>query len=222
MARLTREESRQLTREKLRRSALAEFAQSGVGGASIDRISEAAGFSRGAFYANYSGKEDLLLDLMRERSEAEISRWSSFIDGTTSMDEVYRLMAEQFRQFVLLDEHGTFLVEAQLHAKRNPEFAAHFHQFRTGVERSSQAVMAAMFAKAGRRPPAPMAVVAAALNSLVTGVTLDIDPQKLAAEQIELFMRSVIELGTPLTLDTTDETIDVTPEITDATDEAQD
>lgn len=197
MARLTREESRQLTREKLRQSALQEFALSGFGGASIDRISEAAGFSRGAFYANYSSKEELLLDLMRERSAAEIARWRSFLSDSASMDEVYSQMAAQCRQFILEGEWGTFLVEAQLHAKRNPAFGKQLREYRDDVDRSTMAVIEAMFTKARRRLPAPVDVIAATLNSTVTGVSL-CTGNVAATEQIVLCIRSMIELGEPL------------------------
>jgi hypothetical protein len=55
MSRLSREQSRDLTQHKPRQSPLSEFATSGFAGASFDRIAEAAGFSRGAFYAIYKG-----------------------------------------------------------------------------------------------------------------------------------------------------------------------
>ena len=63
MARMSRQESRDLTRLRLREAARAEFSRYGVAGASIDRITEEAGYSRGAFYSNYGSKLDLALEL---------------------------------------------------------------------------------------------------------------------------------------------------------------
>lgn len=61
MARLSREQSRQRTRGALLRSARVEFIERGYAAASVERIAERAGFSRGAFYANFADKADLFL-----------------------------------------------------------------------------------------------------------------------------------------------------------------
>jgi AcrR family transcriptional regulator len=62
--RLTREQSRAHTRERLLDAARSVFARSGFHGASVDEIASEAGFSTGALYSNFDGKEDLFLELM--------------------------------------------------------------------------------------------------------------------------------------------------------------
>ena len=62
--RLTREESRAVTREKLLASAYEVMAREGYEGASIDRIAEEAGFSKGAFYSNFESKDEIFLELL--------------------------------------------------------------------------------------------------------------------------------------------------------------
>jgi len=50
------------------RSAAARvFARQGLHGASVEAVSEEAGFSRGALYSNFESKEDLFLALYKER-----------------------------------------------------------------------------------------------------------------------------------------------------------
>jgi AcrR family transcriptional regulator len=63
MPRLTREERRALTRERLLAAAAKVFAGEGFGGSTIDRIVGEAGFTKGAFYSNFSSKEDIFLQL---------------------------------------------------------------------------------------------------------------------------------------------------------------
>src|SRR5882724_7749933 len=72
-ARLTREQSKANTRERLLAAARSAFAESGFHGASVDEIASRAGFSTGALYSNFDGKEDLFLVLM-EREIEEHSR----------------------------------------------------------------------------------------------------------------------------------------------------
>ncbi|MFV0433810.1 MAG: TetR/AcrR family transcriptional regulator [Leucobacter sp.] len=60
---------RQATRERLLDAAIEVFAEAGLQGASVAQVSKRAGFTRGAFYSNFSDKEELFLAaLSREYS----------------------------------------------------------------------------------------------------------------------------------------------------------
>src|ERR1700681_2373300 len=72
-ARMTREQSKANTRERLLGAARSVFASSGFHGASVEEIATMAGFSTGALYSNFDGKEDLFLVLM-EREIDEHAR----------------------------------------------------------------------------------------------------------------------------------------------------
>ena len=72
-SRMTREQSRAHTRDRLLAAARSVFARSGFHGASVEEIASEAGFSTGALYSNFGGKEDLFLVLM-EREIAEHAR----------------------------------------------------------------------------------------------------------------------------------------------------
>ncbi len=72
-ARMTREQTRAQTRGRLLAAARETFARNGFHGASVDEIATAAGYSTGALYSNFDGKEDLFLTLM-EREIAEHAR----------------------------------------------------------------------------------------------------------------------------------------------------
>ena len=67
---MTREQSRAQTRERLLDAARSVFARSGFHGASVEEIASEAGYSTGALYSNFEGKEDLFLELM----EREIAK----------------------------------------------------------------------------------------------------------------------------------------------------
>ena len=62
-----RRQSREQTRAELLDAAARVFADRGYDGASVEAVSEAAGFSTGAVYSNFKGKEDLFLALYEER-----------------------------------------------------------------------------------------------------------------------------------------------------------
>jgi AcrR family transcriptional regulator len=74
--RLTREESRAQTRERLVEAAFQLFAREGIESVSIDRIAEEAGYSRGAFYSNFETKEDLIAAVIERdwrQSQADVA-----------------------------------------------------------------------------------------------------------------------------------------------------
>jgi AcrR family transcriptional regulator len=68
--RLTREESRALTRSRVLAAAGDVFAERGFHAASLEDVAERAGYSIGAVYSNFRSKDDLFLSLMTERLRA--------------------------------------------------------------------------------------------------------------------------------------------------------
>jgi AcrR family transcriptional regulator len=62
---IDRFEQRKLTRAKLIEAALQLFSTSGYDHATVDDISQAAGYSKGAYYFHFSTKDDILLELLR-------------------------------------------------------------------------------------------------------------------------------------------------------------
>jgi AcrR family transcriptional regulator len=62
----TQEERRRLTRQRLLEAAAAVFARRGFAAASVEEIAKEAGYSTGAIYWHFSGKEDLFLAMAAE------------------------------------------------------------------------------------------------------------------------------------------------------------
>jgi AcrR family transcriptional regulator len=85
--RLTREQSREQTRERLLLAARAVFARSGFHGASVEEIASEAGFSTGALYSNFDGKEDLFLVLMDREIEKHASEIADAVRARASVAE---------------------------------------------------------------------------------------------------------------------------------------
>ena len=65
---------RQKTRARLLDAAFDVFAEHGVRAASVEMITEAAGFTRGAFYSNFSTKEELFFALMEREKTMRIEQ----------------------------------------------------------------------------------------------------------------------------------------------------
>ncbi len=86
----SRFEQRKLTRAKLIEAAQQLFSTSGYEHATVDDISHAAGYSKGAYYFHFSTKDDILLELLRMWTE---SRTAALAEG-----EVDRMSPDELRE----------------------------------------------------------------------------------------------------------------------------
>ncbi|AUI59771.1 TetR/AcrR family transcriptional regulator [Amycolatopsis sp. BJA-103] len=70
------------TRRRLIDAAYEAFSERGIRDTPVELICERAGFTRGAFYSNFSSKEDLFLTLFQEETAVRLER---FHDATESV-----------------------------------------------------------------------------------------------------------------------------------------
>src|SRR5271165_3792411 len=132
---MTREQSRANTRDRLLRAARGVFARSGFHGASVEEIAAEAGFSTGALYSNFTGKEDLFLVLMereidehaREISEAVRAR-ASIAERAAGGAQQWMTMIEREPDVLLL--FMEFWAYGVRDARVRPKVAARFAQMR--------------------------------------------------------------------------------------------
>jgi len=96
MERLTRKQKQAHTRECLMHSAARVFARRGLQQASIDEVAEEAGFTKGAFYANFKSKEELFLAMLDERFAKRIEDIEDVIAGEGTPAEKAKRAGDQF------------------------------------------------------------------------------------------------------------------------------
>src|ERR1700758_5426452 len=128
MSRVRIRPTRDDTRDKLFDAAASVFEEQGIGGASIEAIAAAAGFTRGAFYSNFKSKEELIIAMLEDHVEQSIRRnldllaqhknLDDFIDALKTMD---RSRQDPLGRSPLLHmEMILFVARAE---KRRPELA---------------------------------------------------------------------------------------------------
>ncbi|MBE1574335.1 TetR/AcrR family transcriptional regulator [Amycolatopsis roodepoortensis] len=117
--------TRPRTVANLMTSARELFIRHGYHATSISDICGHAGLTRGAFYSNYRGKEQLFLalyDVESDRILADLDAAASKLeDGVNPVQQILSYLAVHRR-----DDRQWFLVsmEFTLHAARNPDLAA--------------------------------------------------------------------------------------------------
>ncbi|MFT4181600.1 MAG: TetR/AcrR family transcriptional regulator [Rhizobium sp.] len=119
MARLTREQSQALTREKLLASAYEVVARDGYDGATIERIAEEAGFSKGAFYSNFSSKEEIVLQLLERNAGGDVIELGKLLSGYEDPYEIIDALAEWSSNRASEQRWGILAIELLRRARRD-------------------------------------------------------------------------------------------------------
>lgn len=170
--RLTREESRAQTRERLLEAARRMFARGGFGGASVDLISAEAGYSKGAFYGHFETKEAIFLELLSRHMAAEAEQLTRIIDSGRTSGDILDSLDVWLEQMNDDADWALLAMELQLQARRSDGFAQEYDALYTRHRDRLGELVERLFALSGKTPPAPPSDLAAALMALGHGLVL--------------------------------------------------
>ncbi|WP_231905110.1 MULTISPECIES: TetR/AcrR family transcriptional regulator [Streptomycetaceae] len=171
--RLTREESRRRTREELVAAAAGLFAERGVGGTSVEQIAERAGYSRGAFYGNFGDKNELVLELLRQRTVQELHEVREMAREAGSFEEMLQLLHEWNRARARHQPQWLSLrLELFLHALRNPELRPLLAERERLVREAIGESVVRELARRGVAPPADPRLLALIVHCLEDGLLI--------------------------------------------------
>jgi AcrR family transcriptional regulator len=119
-------------RDELLSAALQIFARRGYRQAGVDEIAAAAGYSKGALYWHFAGKEELLLTLLEERVDRPMRELVALLesapperDMSVEATEEFARQLGQEREVMLLDREYWSL------AIRDPELRARYAERQT-------------------------------------------------------------------------------------------
>jgi AcrR family transcriptional regulator len=120
---LSRKQKQAKTRSALLRSAAKLICRKGITEASVEDVSKDAGYTKGAFYANFKNKEEMFLVMLDERFAQELERLEAHLPGQGAPAEEVRESAEDFLRFIRSDpEWPRLYFEFVVYAARNPDF----------------------------------------------------------------------------------------------------
>lgn len=185
--RLTREQSKDQTRERLLDAAQAIFMKKGFVAASVEDIAAAAGYTRGAFYSNFRSKSELFLELLRRDHEVMQAGLQAIFANAASREEMEERVLCYYSN--LHRENKCFLlwVEAKLLAVRDGRFRMRFNAFMHEKLEQLSAYIREFSARVGTPMLMPPETLAIGLMGLCDGVQFfyTVDPQNVPAEMAE-------------------------------------
>ena len=122
---MTRKETQRLTKDRLLAAAHSAIVSEGVAALSIRNICGAAGHSQGAFYSNFDGKKDLLVEVMEAHIHDEVAMLRDLVRRSEGEDieTTLRALAHRLAKLATEPRWSLLSIELQLHARRDPSFA---------------------------------------------------------------------------------------------------
>jgi AcrR family transcriptional regulator len=185
MSRLTRKEKQAQTRSCLMKSAAKVFARRGLQSASIDEVAEDAGYTKGAFYANFKNKEELFLAMLDERFAERLEEMEAVLSSDADMEDQAQQAGGDFTRYLTADpEWQRLFSEFPAYAARDDAFREELvTRYRALRERIAEG-LELQADKLGLAAPIPLEQVALMTLAMAHGVAIEklLEPDAVSDE----------------------------------------
>jgi AcrR family transcriptional regulator len=191
---MSRKETQQQTRERLLAAAAKVFARRGYHRATVDEIASEAGFTIGALYSNFAGKEELFLALADRQVEERVAEVSAMGDAAVG-DKPNQDAAEQLRAFLERDPEWPLLFyEFWSLSVRNPELQGELAERRDAIRDALAETLERVAKRHGFKLRFPAPVLATAIAASLNGLAFEraADPDALPDEVFAEFVTAVL------------------------------
>lgn len=195
MPRLSRAESQARTRDQLVTTAKELFLRDGYATTSLERVADAAGYSKGAVYSNFRNKDELCLAVLDRIHEDQVAILASEMRPAMTLEQ--RLAAFQaWAERSIGDPQWTSLeVEFATNVQRDQRLRGELAKRDETVRGMIAGLIASSAEEFGIHPPMPAEHIATALLSLGIGLGVQraIDPSipvDVLTDTIRVFLRA--------------------------------
>jgi AcrR family transcriptional regulator len=177
--RRTRSDSKVRTRTDLLAAAREVFLKRGFHAATLDEIAEEAGYTKGAVYSNFAGKDDLFLAMLAEHYARRAEVYAALVLEPNDIEETYRAVAMfMFEAYQREPAWWPLVSDFSSHASKDPELRERLHELREGFIDAVAATIEALAARHGTTFVLPAREIARGSGALMRGMAVEwsIDP----------------------------------------------
>lgn len=200
-ARLTREESRERTQQRLLDAAQSVIARKGLSATSVEDIAEAAGYTRGAFYSNFRSKGDLFIELLRREHAQANEEMAQLLSLDLEPAQLEQRTGQMYAQLYRSNECFMNWTEARMLAVRDARFRAKLNVLMLEKRDSIAAFIEQFVRRLGLKELTAPRELAMGFMSLLEGVRLFrlSSPDEMTGDSAEailgLFIDAIIQLS---------------------------
>lgn len=192
---LTRHEKQAQTRARLIDAAAKVFARHGYHGASVEEVAAEAGFSTGAVYSNFSGKEDLFLALADRKVADRVAEMRALAEAAERGQSPGEHAADQFRAFLERDPDWPVLFyEFWAYGVRSARIQGEFAERRQAVRDALAETLERVAHQVGFELRFPAPALATAISAALNGLAFEraADPNAVPDEVFAEFISAVL------------------------------
>jgi AcrR family transcriptional regulator len=174
------------TRRKLLAAAEAIFARDGFEAARLEDIAASAGYTRGAFYANFDGKEDIFFALLENWVGERILEVNALLQKHESPRERLEALRDHYAQFANKRRLSLLTLEFKLFAIRHPKAQARWRARNRRVRKCGVEILNRAADAVGCKVPVSGSAAATALGAFSHAILLEhlVDPSAVTTEEI--------------------------------------
>ena len=192
---LTRKQSQEKTSDELVAAAARVFARRGYQSATVEEIAAEAGFSTGAVYSNFDGKEALFLAIADRQIEARVAEIRAVGDAAEANEDAGAEAADQFRAFLEADPDWPLLFyEFWSLSVRDPQLQGELASRRDAVRDALAETLERVAAELGFELRFPAPALATAIAASLNGLAFEraADPKALPDDVFAEFITAVL------------------------------
>ncbi len=161
------------TRRKLLAAAEQLFARDGFEAARLEDIASVAGYTRGAFYANFKSKEEIFAVLLEEWVTRRIAVLNDLLAQQETPAQAWRALREHYAQIAKDRRLALLSLEFKLFAIRHPEAHARLRVRQRRFRTSGGELLRRLAKITGRKLPISSTAAAAGLGALSNALLLE-------------------------------------------------
>src|SRR3982751_3579798 len=143
------------TRRKLLKAAEKVFAKVGFEVARLEDIAKDAGYTRGAFYAHFTSKEDLFFALLEQQIYHHLTRIQAIMDASADEAAALKKLREYYVAATADRNWCMLMLEFKLFAIRHPKMRAGLAEKHRQIRASFESERINVLRKANLAPHAP-------------------------------------------------------------------
>jgi AcrR family transcriptional regulator len=190
------------TRQRLLDAAREVFAREGFGRSTVEQVCEAAGFTRGAFYSNFTSLDELFLEMWAQESASMLSRLQDVAAGGAPNVKDVRSAVKRVLDALPVDaDWFQITAEFTAHAVRTPGLAQVMAQREEAIQEALFPVFDRLLAQVGRRVTNRAALgrsLVAAYDGTLTQLAVEPDNRAARRHRVDLFTLLVESYSEPV------------------------
>jgi AcrR family transcriptional regulator len=167
---MTRAEQQQLTRERLLDATLGVVRSRGLHDATIEEITEIAGYTRGAFYAHFGSKEEAVLEVLELHADDQVAAFRAAVMSAPTDEAAVAVLASLMGTSGSDRASGVEYAELAAKICRSDDLRARARELQSKIDLLLGECVESICERRGQQPRLPRAELGAIVGAILGGL----------------------------------------------------